>query len=286
MKSFALALCACLGACAVDVPFEQYCQKFTDMGCNAADSCNCLDVTTRGLCPTYLMMQCQDGVEKDVKAGKKTYDPHAAGQCLHDLGNILGDCQLTNDDYPEACDHFLVGAVAAGGACDGSSQCQPGMSCRSSTCVVMPTDGQACLDYSCADGLYCGDQVCHTKKGAGGSCADTSAACGDNLFCDGNDQICKGRLSAGGDCSGNSGGCGDNLYCSTLAKQTCQSYPGSGGDCTDSYGSCADGYYCDTTKHCVAKLGEGQSCTESSQCQSDKCSSSTCAAGASGCGLF
>jgi hypothetical protein len=226
-----------------------------------------------------MKMSCQDDVEKSVNAGKKTYDANQAGQCMHDLDAVVSDCSLQSDSYPPACDKMLVGALAAGVACSNSGECQPGMSCESKVCTVMPKDGQACLNHQCADNLFCGnDTICHAHRSQGSACPEGNYACADNLFCDPKTTTCQPHLGSGGDCSLASWACSDGLYCSTATK-LCTPEPGGDASCADTRSSCTDGLYCDSSRVCQNEKGAGQACTDSKECHSGDCVAGKCSQG-------
>lgn len=279
MRILVLALAA-MAACGSSgpVPFEEYCQRYVKLACDAANHCSCLDNLTRPLCPTYVAAQCQDEVEKDVKAGKKTFDSGRAGECLSALGKIVSDCSLTADAFPEACDTFLVGAVAASGGCTGTDECLPGLYCSNQVCLAEPTESQPCPSSHCASGLFCdSSHVCQRLRDAGASCSD-GPACKSGLYCDSKDLTCQTPHGAGFACQGQASACQDSLYCSTAAN-SCRPVPAVGGDCDDSHERCADGLYCDSAKKCQQRKAAGQTCAQSKECQEGHCTAGICAAG-------
>jgi len=267
-------------ACSGDpepIPIEKYCARFTEYACSTADTCKCLTGAERTFCSGFVQADCQDSTEKDVKAGTKTWDAKAAGQCLADLAKITQDCSFDSDEYPKACETMLAGALAAGAKCSGSDECLSGLECVADRCTALPTDGKPCADSRCARDLFCGaDKVCHAPRGPAGTCEEGSVACRTGLFCDSTTRSCQPQRADGGACT-ESSACGASLYCSSASK-TCRPYPGAGGDCDDSSGRCADGFSCsDTTHTCQALKPTGASCASGRECASGECKT-TCTA--------
>jgi len=174
---------------------------------------------------------------------------------------------------------MLVGALGAGKACGSSSECQPGLSCESSVCTVMPTDGQRCLNYQCADTLYCGqDGVCHHPSRSGRGLPGRKHRLRRRPLLRPEDDHCQPHYGAGVDCALASYGCGDGLYCATGAN-VCTAEPGEGVSCADTRSSCNDGLYCNDAHLCQKERGPGETCADDKECQSDKCVGSKCAQG-------
>jgi hypothetical protein len=262
------------------VAFEDYCTAYAKMSCEIARDCDCLEGYTIEMCQTYQQMDCSDSVEAPVNSGRVTFDPISAGNCLHQMWSIARDCSLDDLEELTGCETLLVGTVAENGACDGSEECLPGLSCLGDVCLRLPTEGQACHpDYGCASGNYCGeDDLCHGYQGSGGPCPEGDQACGSGLYCDDRVSQCAPYLGASESCAHASWACGSGLYCSDAAGETCRPYPGNGGDCADSSGSCADGYYCGTDDLCHGELADGSPCTDDEQCRSYDCTGDVCAA--------
>jgi hypothetical protein len=271
-----------LGACGVSpIPIADWCARYEQVICGAAENCGCFDATTRSLCSTYAKMECQSQVD-GVNAGKMAYDASQAGQCLHDLDAIVSACSVHSPDttyYPPACEKMVVGALAEGAPCDLDNQCQPGLWCEAQLCAVLPKDGQACVNQQCGVELFCGnDSVCHAHRAQGGACPEGSNACADKLYCDPTTTTCQPLLGVGGDCSLAGWACSGGLYCSTAAK-LCTPDPGEGASCAEA--GCADGLFCDYSTHiCQKKRGAGQVCSDNEECQgncvSNKCSQGSC----------
>ena len=231
------------------VSFDNYCDDFAQMTCQAAQRCDCLGGLSIDLCITYQTMGCDEEVTEPVEAGRVSYDSAKGGQCLSQLQTIISDCSLDDAYWPEACDLMLVGLVSEGGYCDGDNECQGSMECYDDECVVLPSENQSCHpDYDCADDLYCGeDDICHQYRGDGESCLEGNFVCDDDLTCD-------------------------------SRTETCEPYVISGGSCAHDRGACDDDLYCDESDVCQAQGMAGDSCGEDEQGLSDECVDGVCEA--------
>ncbi len=282
-RPLVLALAIALGfgckgsGSASPVPYDRFCADYASTTCQAAQRCDCLEGIPVALCVTYMTDDCRSWVEEPVEAGRMTYDPAAAGDCLFAVGGILSDCSLGNDDWPVACDAFLVGAVAAGGYCESGSECVGGLECYEDACTLMPVEGQPCLaGYDCADDHFCGDDtLCHAERSAGQPCPEGGEACGDDLYCDSRSTTCQPWIGISGTCDHATWACDDDLYCSP-SSGTCVPYPAAGQSCVDSSGECADDLYCDATGVCRHQLPSGSPCTEDDECLSWDCIDLVC----------
>jgi len=241
-----IGLLAGCGGGASPVPFDAYCDRYTEMACSVASRCGCLEGVPVDVCKSYLRPDCVDGIETPVAAGLAVYDPAKAGSCLAGMRAVVADCSTDGDEFPTACETFLAGALAEGEACPDYEWCRPGLECDGQVCIDPPGPGESCQDnYICAQDLFCGgDEICHAYLGAGAACTQEDV-------------------------------CDDDLYCSE-AQGTCRPYPGRGGDCADSWGACADGYYCDPDSTCQAQLTGGADCDQDEQCPSYDCQDGTC----------
>jgi len=268
-------------ASAPPVPYEQYCEHYAIIACEAVNQCGCLDSIpgAASYCPTFAKKECEDDVHPGVESGAMRYDEAAGGRCLAAIHLIVSDCSLDNDAhlYLEACDKILIGQRAAGEECEDDDECQEGLECWSDKCLVPPTENQPCYkDYGCAEEFYCGsDKLCHTYHKSGQSCADGSSVCDEDLYCDTRDYTCQSYLTSGKSCSHESAVCDDDLYCSKTTK-TCRPYPGPGESCEDSGGDCSEQAYCDETKTCRARQPVGAACSEDEHCLSDECDDNRC----------
>jgi len=276
----AALLAACNGGAGGPVAFGDYCTRYVDITCRAAEACDCLGTYSMDMCRLAMRMDCEDEVERPVSEGLMSYDAETAGRCLGDLKTVLGDCSLEGDDYPEACDSFLEGTVEAGQLCEDEEVCRPGLDCHNDLCTDLPGQGEGCLDgYVCESDLYCGgDSLCHRYKSRGEGCETESWTCDDDLYCDSRSWTCEPYLGAGESCSHNSSACDDDLYCSS-STQTCLPYPASGESCAETY-QCAEGFYCDADTVCREQKEGGEPCVDYDECLSGDCVDGLCEEGA------
>jgi len=199
---------------------------------------------------------CAD-LRKAIDAGRVTYDASSAQACLA----ALGSCGiLTTFTPPAACRDALKGAVANGGTCYTSTDCQNGFCTAESSlstcpgsCVAYAASGAPCgASAQCAPSQVC-TGTCKTPSRAGGPCP-----CEANFYCD--SGTCKPGQVSGGPCSDH-GQCASSYVCVGAATKTCQAMVGLNGDCTQGAELCGPGYVC-TSSRCVSAPGIGSACTD------------------------
>jgi hypothetical protein len=77
-----LAGCVTLAAScsgSAPIPLEEFCARYAETLCAAAERCQCLSDVEIAYCPTYLAGECQDGVVAPVQSGQRAYDEAWAG---------------------------------------------------------------------------------------------------------------------------------------------------------------------------------------------------------------
>ena len=207
------------------VPQDEYCDRYTEIICEAAQRCDCLGGYSIELCHAYVRPICQDEVDDPVNAGRYLYNPVEGGRCLGAQKDIASDCSTRGDDWPESCDRVLTGNVAEGQSCDADSECIDGLECHEDRCTRLPGENQPCLGSVCADDLFCGnDDRCHRYRGRGEPCPEGSYVCDDDLYCDNRTDTCQSYLRSGESCAHALYACDDDLFCSN-ASETCRPSP-------------------------------------------------------------
>lgn len=288
MRSYVLAVAVTVAGCSGSGPvaLEDFCARYAEILCDAAERCDCLSAAEAAYCPTFLAGECEDDVVTPVDSGRRGYDEVAAGECLDSFSSVVRDCSAEGDSLSDACDRMLVGLIPEGQGCEGDDECQPGLECHDSACTEMPGAGETCLQtLYCAEDLFCADDGrCEAPRGSGRPCPEGDEACGDDLYCDSVTSTCQPPLSVGESCAADSWACGEGLYCPETS-QLCTKLPGAGGDCEPSSGECAAGLYCDATARCQPLKDAGEACGEDAECLSDECPDGTCAAGST-CEFF
>jgi len=225
----------------------------------------------------------------DVKAGKIIYDGKAAAACL-DLYRVTS-CKVSDGAFSllnqsQSCRNAIKGAVATGGACLTSEECQ----------------SQACDKSACTTATECCAGTCAAKISAGGDCSSSAVGCADDLFCKQGDTAttwtCAPFIADGQPCTSvdhcvagrrcnlvmgtTKGTCGvlpargqacPGTACDSSAdfcdpaSKTCLGRIPVGGDCTGLATGCVPYANCDTaTMKCIARKRGGEACTESSDC--------------------
>jgi hypothetical protein len=200
--------------------------------------------------------ECQSGICADDVC----CDDACVGDCNGcDLSGSEGTCTLMAPGAPgdASCSPYLCSGASADcpSSCSDDGDCASGFYCGgSSQCVAQETTGTGCTRPEMCQSGFCAD----------GYCCDS--ACGEP--CD----AC--------DLSGLRGTC-SNVDPGDPGDPTCAPYlcDGAGALCPSSCGDdgdCTSGYYCDGTNHCAAKLGDGEVCGGSSECQSGECTNGYC----------
>jgi len=183
-------------------------------------------------------------------------------------------------------------AIGVGGACNSSSQCIFGATCKGfptqMTCIALASPGEACSGVAnttspdCGSGLVCSSNVCLNGK-VGDTCRQANN-CQTNIC----NAVCQ-PLSDYASCTGTYM-CKSTSYCnSTFLAGLCLPLQTSG-PCTSS-AQCAYGYFCagaalnDNNPQCVAygTRAAGQWCGDSSSnpqnslCSTKRCVNNYCA---------
>jgi hypothetical protein len=198
------------GDSAANVALEDLPKELASVTCEVVDQCfaGAYSVISGGEdCNTSITRSIEDGefglVQRAVDAGEVTYDPSAVSGCL-DAVRSAG-CAIFTQRLGELCADVLVGAVASGGDCTISVQCQSGLFCKTDaacpgTCTALLAAGQACEDDDqCQSGLLCsgdtGRCIVPAKKGqaCGGG---TEPPCPPDLVCQGDDDTTPGTCRA------------------------------------------------------------------------------------------
>lgn len=265
-------------AVATPIAFADYCDRYAQMTCDVARTCDCLAGTGHATCVTYQTVACREDVEPPVEEGRRRWDAAAAGQCLAELEAIAADCSLSDAYWPEACDAMEVGIVPANGACESDRDCAGGLACAGGVCRTLPGDGEPCdAEYGCADEDFCGDDgLCHAYRGPGGACPEGSRACADELTCNPSTETCEPYRGEGESCADAPSACDSELGCAP-ATQTCEPYPSAGASCVET-DRCREGVYCGADGLCHDEKVEGVACAGDDECATGHCDGQRCAA--------
>jgi hypothetical protein len=208
---FKIAVCylcvissSCNGGGSSAVRIENFCDRYQQIKCGAAQKCNCLGDSTMEMCKVSVITDCRSMVEEPVNAGLVVYDGEEAGLCLDGMKANMDDCILAGDQTPLSCSRMLIGTVPRGGQCQDTQECLYGLECRDYSCTEVAGEGEYCLMYgtSCAKRLYCdADSMCRPVPGVGESCYGIGE-CAVDLWCDdSSDYICKEFLPEGSPCT-------------------------------------------------------------------------------------
>jgi len=242
---------------------------------------DCLDAFGAQTCDTtdedgraFFMAKCRDIVKGTVGNG---------GACALDAECKSGVCNIpsSTDTCPQGtCMGDAMPAPGGAGATCATatgttSPCAVGYYCDFNTmvCTELKAAGATCGSTNeCAFGLGCAGMTTRTCKvlpKLGEACPD--GVCRDaGNYCNGSSQCAKIGLE-GSACAQGTGQC-SNYYPCDLSTNKCTKAPATGEPCS---GRCFDANtFCDTssvTPTCVTLKPDGQTCTGSSQCESDHC---------------
>lgn len=193
------------------------------------------------------------------------YDEQAAGECLaaFKAQSSCGDEDTIDDD--SACQNVFHGLLAAGAACESSEECKDEGGGKRGYCD-RPFDPNTNMS---GPGICKQRQTLALKHGKQGDACEQTCQVGDSCTT----TIYPEDVGDGAPApfAGDGVAClqAENLYCGPL--RVCQPLKQLGQAC-DSYDSCAGGSFCDfDSKVCVAPKANGEKCTGSSECQSERC---------------
>jgi filamentous hemagglutinin len=241
--------------------------------------------------------QCDDGNTQNGDCCSATCQFEANGStctsdsnpCTNDVCNASGVCTHPNNTAPCNDGLFCNGAdtcsggtcvVHAGNPCTGGPECANTCNEVADNCFVAA--GTTCTD----DGNVCTNDVCN---GSGGCThPGNSAACDDDVFCNGIDTC------SGGSCSIHTGDpCAGGPECMGSCNESAENcFDLSGTACTDDGNVCTDDT-CDGVGTCAhsnntAPCDDGNPCTLNDTCGGGTCQSGPCDVGAAcgqACGL-
>lgn len=274
-----------------------------------ANAVKCGRYTSEAECKKYVDLSTAQ-LSATVGANKATYDADKAGACLDALRNqSCSSSAESNREAPAACNDFVKGKTAAGGACTDDTQCTSG-SCKvpnsDAACVAGTCNpdasavGGSCVDAECQNGLYCTEtSVCAPLLAIGAMCF-SSSECVYGSSCFGEPGVCTATAATGASCA--AADCdkvGDQCDSATM---TCKALGKDGEACPEGFAgffACINPLFCDqtslkcaprpalgatcsfvceaggfcnqTTKKCEAEKADLASCTGDSQCISSNC---------------
>ncbi len=259
------------------VPLEQLEAELLKAMCQSFVNCGGADISFASVdsCVAFLGSQFSDSGDSptsliaEVKAGKITYDPVAAGNCLAYFATTCG--AFKNGKSPPPCKATFVGKIADGQPCNRDEVCTSGRCEKTGQvssdcpgkCAQPAKAGGACNSDSDCDGeLLCINDKCAAKGGKAGA-ACNSESCDAGLFCDYSSPDgakCAALGKVGGACIGTEA-CEKGLYCKAADSQgVCTKPTALGGACTalggsgsgsgpgGGFGECGDGV-------CLLKAG-------------------------------
>ncbi len=275
-----------------------------------ANAVKCGRYTSEAECKKYVDLDLAQ-LSATVGANKATYDGGKASDCLDALRNqSCSSSAESNREAPAACNDFVKGKTAAGGACTDGTQCTSGsckataasdMACAAGTCRPDAVAvGGSCADAECQNGLYCTEgNTCATLLAIGAMCF-SSSECVYGSSCFGEPGVCTTTAATGASCA--AADCdkvGDQCDGATM---TCKALGKDGEACAAGFAgffACINPLFCDqtslkcaprpalgatcsfvceaggfcnqTSKKCEAVKADAAVCTGDSQCVSSNC---------------
>ncbi len=246
--------CASNVACGGNCTLDSHCQ--TDFYCQTGD---CVPKKSNGVSCTG-QNQCQSGYcANGVCCG-------SGGCCTENTDCVDFNPCTTGTCQNNQCVYAANDALCAQGSCQGLIYNLPKV-CIGGQCPA----GGATQDCS-------GTDPCKTYSCTAGGCAVGNAQTGTGCLtpsCVGNLLTTAKQCDADGGC--NVGG----VTSPCQGKYVCKDSTTCATTCTDNSG-CVDGFYCQGGA-CLAKLPDGSTCQNATQCTSGHCNNATCCSGGKCC---
>lgn len=175
--------------------------------------------------------------------------------------------------------------LAAGSVCTEDAQCVAGTFCIGGVCLE-GEGGQSCdFHEDCTGETFCNDDTdrCEPYRGVGDECDDYDVLCDPDLYCTRDfPRVCAERPARGETCDRDTG-CQPNAICdfSEGTPGQCIARVAEGEPCREMFddpqgSDCLPGLFCeyDAGEYtCVSVRSLGESCSESSECESGICDS-------------
>jgi hypothetical protein len=223
----------------------------------------------------------------DAVLGRVTYDEAGARTCVEAIRNrVCNNAQATLKTLNDACAKMFVGTVPEGKACLFDTECAGGAVCNVSMCMgngacclgvcekkpAAVALGADCTMNPCVDSAYCDlaemPPTCKARKDNGDAC-DAQGQCKEGQRCDVNGSVptCYLLSDRGKPCNPalEAGACiRYDDYCHPMDRK-CTALPGDGQPCTEQ-SECMDYAYCDDTKVCRKRPVENGACSDTQQC--------------------
>lgn len=267
-----LALAVLAGACGsrplgppTPIPMDQYVSTLVHDKCARAVACGQMpDVAS---CVASMPVDLSQYFDA-VNAGRMTYDPAAAAQCLESTSFAGVACTMTaqaavpNDP---SCAHIFNPAQAAGDPCGQSNEC------ITATCIIDPqTD---CIGTpACCTGV-CGPAgpAAPAPLPDGADCSAAGSSCVAGSFCSASTGLCVARLAVGQPCDATMDRyCSIGLTCgpdASGAQPVCLAPPAEGQSCATLMPCDALDDYCDPlVSKCLRKVAPGGFCQTGACC--------------------
>jgi hypothetical protein len=244
------------------IPLEGACDAMRSTLCDRYAGCGLIAAEHAGACEEGLFSCENFGFDRDVRAGRMTYDGAALRRCL----TALASAPCVRDGWQQVfsvdadCRAAFRGAVPVGGECDGGTVCESGW----------------CNEFECPGG-------CIETRGSGAACGPGQPPCAPHLGCVAG--TCGELPGAGQPCTQDDewdGRCAPGLVCDETG--TCRAYAVAGEPCLEGDEEyalpgvpCAEGFACEAGR-CVALGGEGDACDWTWDCRMDlRCAAGRCA---------
>jgi hypothetical protein len=137
-------------------------------------------------------------VQKDIDAGKVTYDGTKVDACVSALQ--AAGCDVLTRRLSTLCPAVIVGSAAEGAACTTNAECKAPLFCKKAscpgTCATLLSAGEDCKhDDDCQDGLKCSTQTkkCVKPAADGATCeGPTGPSCASDHACKGGNNATPG----------------------------------------------------------------------------------------------
>lgn len=248
---------------------DDYCNAYASEVCETHDRCCSLfddgPPDSEG-CRAKAKAECESAVNDARSAGRSFHGEGARLCLLHLEGSVSVNCHTMPEENAAAdlvCEHDVYrGSTPLGGSCQRDDDCAPHPEGRTACDTNTPEPSFTC--------------VLPTVSDVEGPCLQRDDdhrlyICRDGFTCDASKR-CSPLLGLGYECGFGPGWgeCNVSYFC---IRGICRGRPGIGGPCEPTIPNvCGTEAFCNSESGtCEKLLADGESCSDSEQCQSRRC---------------
>jgi hypothetical protein len=276
------------GPAAPPIPFDEFMKQLSERACASLIECHRFE--NEAACESVIAPRFAQ-LAASVNAGRATYDPEHAAECLDDIASGFGcsnNAIYTNQNVPRVSSCYSE--VVVGKGSNGAS-CVAGPDCASGIC-----DAPSCPEGCCAGKCWApATSAPGPARKVGESCGGGAGECDDVAYCPygaPGPLTCIARSALGASCELDTECAGAGVFCATKpsspnGKGVCVMRGAPGQACDPGevpyphYQACdrIDDYCDQTTKVCTPRPAAGDGCdadlgklcVETAWCKQGKC---------------